>query len=99
VYDPQTCSYLQTDQPFPSIGSQRAGLVVNPDTSVDIWFGPKSLPGKEAKRGADLARQGLVRDAAPVRAAGVVVRQELAPGKNRRGLLSTVSARSAAPRY
>ena len=48
VYDPQTRSYLQTDQPFPSIGSQGAGLVVNPDTSVDIWLGPKPPPGKEA---------------------------------------------------
>jgi hypothetical protein len=31
---------LQTDQRFPSTGSQRAGLVVNADRSVDIEFGP-----------------------------------------------------------
>jgi hypothetical protein len=48
VFDPQTRSMLQTDQRLPSIGTQRDGLVVNPDTSVDIYFGPKAPPGKEA---------------------------------------------------
>jgi hypothetical protein len=40
VYDNQTRSMLQTDQQFPSIGSQKEGVVVNPDTSVDVWFSP-----------------------------------------------------------
>ena len=40
VYDTQTRSMLQTDQRFPSTGSQRAGLVVNADGSVDVEFGP-----------------------------------------------------------
>jgi hypothetical protein len=48
VYDPQTRSMLQTDQPFPSISSQKKGIVVNPDSSVDVWFGPKPPAGKEA---------------------------------------------------
>jgi hypothetical protein len=48
VYDPQTRSMLQTDQQFPSISSQKEGLFVNPDTSVDVYFGPEPLPGKEA---------------------------------------------------
>ncbi len=48
VYDPQTRSMLQTDQQFPSMSSQKKGLVVNPDTSVDVYFGPESPPGKEA---------------------------------------------------
>ena len=48
VYDPQTRSMLQTDQPFPSISSLKKGVVVNPDSSVDIWFGPKPPAGKEA---------------------------------------------------
>jgi hypothetical protein len=39
---------LQTDQQFPSIGSQKARVVVNPDTSVDVYFGPKAPPGKES---------------------------------------------------
>src|SRR3984885_32763 len=37
VYDNQTRSMLQTDQQFPSIGSQKKGIIVNPDTSVDVW--------------------------------------------------------------
>lgn len=48
VYDPQTRSMLQTDQKFPSAGNQRKGIVVNPDGSVDVYFGPKAPPGKEA---------------------------------------------------
>jgi hypothetical protein len=48
TYDPQTRSMLQTDQEFPSLSSQKEGLIVNPDTSVDIYFGPESPAGKEA---------------------------------------------------
>ena len=48
LYDNQTRSMLQTDQQFPSIGSQRKGIVINPDTSVDLYFGPKPPPGKES---------------------------------------------------
>ena len=48
VYDPQTRSLLQTDQRFPSAGNQREGIIINPDTSVDIYFGPEAPPGKEA---------------------------------------------------
>jgi hypothetical protein len=48
VYDTQTRSELQTDQQFPSIGSQKAGVVVNADQSVDVYFGPKAPAGKES---------------------------------------------------
>jgi hypothetical protein len=48
LYDNQTRSMLQTDQQFPSIGSQKEGLVINPDTSVDVWFGPTAPAGHEA---------------------------------------------------
>src|SRR4029450_4789173 len=47
LYDTQTPSQLQTDQQFPGIGSQKKDLVMNPDTSVDVYFGPKLPPGKE----------------------------------------------------
>jgi hypothetical protein len=33
---------------FPSISSQKKGVVVNPDTSVDVYFGPKAPKGKES---------------------------------------------------
>lgn len=48
VYDNQTRSMLQTDQQFPSIGSQKEGLAINPDSSVDVWFGPKAPEGHES---------------------------------------------------
>jgi hypothetical protein len=48
VYDPQTRSMLQTDQRFPSLSSQKADVVVNSDTSVDVYFGPEPPHGHEA---------------------------------------------------
>ena len=48
VYDPQTRSMLQTDQRFPSASSQKPDIAINPDTSVDIYFGPEPPHGHEA---------------------------------------------------
>jgi len=48
VYDPQTRSMLQTDQPYPSKNNKRDKLVYNKDGSVDLYFGPKAPKGKEA---------------------------------------------------
>jgi hypothetical protein len=48
VYDNQTRSMLQTDQQFPSIGSQKEGIVINDDSSVDVWFGPTPPKGHES---------------------------------------------------
>jgi len=48
VYDNQTRSMLQTDQQFPSMGSQKKGIAINPDTSVDVYFGPTAPAGHEA---------------------------------------------------
>lgn len=47
VYDNQTRSMVQTDQQFPSVSSQNKDLLVNPDGSVDVYFGPKAPAGKE----------------------------------------------------
>jgi hypothetical protein len=47
VYDPQTRSMLQTDQPLPAKNSNRDKLVPNADGSVDLYFGPKAPAGKE----------------------------------------------------
>jgi len=47
VYDPQTRSYLQTDQQFPSTSSQKEGIAINPDSSVDVYFGPEPPAGME----------------------------------------------------
>lgn len=48
VYDTQTRSELQTDQQYPSLGSQKKGLKVNGDSSVDVYFGPKAPAGKQS---------------------------------------------------
>jgi len=47
LYSDQTRSMIQTDQRFPSVSSQTKGLLVNPDGSVDVYFGPKPPAGKE----------------------------------------------------
>jgi hypothetical protein len=48
IYDNQTRSMLQTDEQFPGIGSQKRDIVINPDTSVDVYFGPTAPQGHEA---------------------------------------------------
>jgi hypothetical protein len=48
LYDNQTRSELQTDQQFPSSGSGKPGIVINPDTSVDVYFGPTAPADHEA---------------------------------------------------
>jgi hypothetical protein len=49
VYDPQTRSMLQTDQPYPSKNNERnQDLVTNADGSTTLWFGPTPPKGHEA---------------------------------------------------
>jgi hypothetical protein len=48
VYDNQTRSMLQTDEQFPSLGSQKKEIVTNADGSIDVWFGPTAPKGHEA---------------------------------------------------
>jgi hypothetical protein len=47
VYGNQTRSMLQTDQQYPSDGSQTERLSINADRSVDVFFGPQAPAGKE----------------------------------------------------
>jgi hypothetical protein len=47
IYDTQTRSMLQTDQPFAGINSLGEGLKANADGSVDIYFAPKAPEGQE----------------------------------------------------
>ena len=47
VYDPQTRSQLQTNQPFPTLGSQSRGIKKNADGSYDLYFAPKPPQGFE----------------------------------------------------
>ncbi len=47
MYDTQTRSQLQTDQQFPTLGSQTKGFKKNTDGSYDIYFAPKAPKGQE----------------------------------------------------
>jgi len=47
LYDSQTDLLVQTDQSWPSVHSNRKGLVVNTDGAIDIWTGPEIKAGKE----------------------------------------------------
>jgi len=46
VYDAESRSMLQNGHAFPSL-SQFTGPEINPDGSVDIYFGPEAPAGKE----------------------------------------------------
>ena len=46
LYDRQTRSMLQTDQPKPDLGSQSGTVETNPDGSTDIYLGPTAPEGK-----------------------------------------------------
>ena len=48
IYDTQTRSRLQTDQQFPTLGSQDKGIKKNADGSYDIYFSPKPPKGRSA---------------------------------------------------
>jgi len=47
IYDTQTRSMLQTDQPYAGINSYGKGLKKNADGSFDIYFAPKPPKGME----------------------------------------------------
>ena len=46
VYDRQTRSMLQTDQPKPDVGSQSGTVETNADGSTDVYIGPTPPDGK-----------------------------------------------------
>jgi hypothetical protein len=47
LYDRQTRSMLQTDQPMPRLGSQSGTVEQNADGSTDLYFGPQAPAGRE----------------------------------------------------
>jgi hypothetical protein len=47
IYDSQTRSLLQTDQQFPTIGSQTEGFKQNEDGSFDLYLSPSAPTGFE----------------------------------------------------
>jgi hypothetical protein len=48
VYDTQTRSLLQTDNPYPSLMSLSGTVAPNSDGTISIWFGPTQPAGHES---------------------------------------------------
>jgi hypothetical protein len=48
VYEQTSHLIVPTDQPWPSVFSSNKKLAYNEDGSVDTWFGPKAVKGKES---------------------------------------------------
>lgn len=48
VYDFLNRLIIHTDQPWPSVHSNNKSIVYNKDNSVDAWFGPEPIKGKES---------------------------------------------------
>ena len=69
LYDRQTRSMLQTDQPMPGLGSQSGTVEQNADGSTDLYFGPAGAGRQGAQLAPDGAGQGLVPDPAPLQPA------------------------------
>jgi len=47
VYDSLSRLMIHTDQTWPSVHSNNKKLISNKDGSVDAWFGPDNIEGKE----------------------------------------------------
>jgi hypothetical protein len=48
VYDSSSRLIIHTDQLWPSVYSSNKDIIYNYDGSVDVWFGPKYVKGKES---------------------------------------------------
>jgi hypothetical protein len=48
IYDTQTRSLLQTDNPYPSLMSTTGTVEPNDDGSITLWFGPTAPEGRES---------------------------------------------------
>ena len=90
MYDTQTRSQLQTDQQFPTLGSQTEGVEKNADGSYDIYFAPKAAPGQGRQLAADCSRQELVACPADVRPTAALDRPDLAAGRDRIGSVGII---------
>lgn len=48
VYDTQTRSLLEVDDPYPSVMSLSPDVRTNDDGTTDLWFGPEAPEGRES---------------------------------------------------
>ena len=63
---------------FPTKGSHSPGILMNADSSSDIYFGPKAPAGKESNWIQTVPGQRMDHDLAAVRSVATVVRQDVA---------------------
>jgi hypothetical protein len=47
VYDQSSHLIIHSDQEWPSVYSNKTHLIINSDGSVDAYFGPETIKGKE----------------------------------------------------
>ena len=48
VYDSLSRLMIHTDQPWPAVFSSNKNLVYRTSGSLDVWFGPEPVTGKES---------------------------------------------------
>ncbi len=91
IYDTQTRSLLQTDNPYPSINDRFSDLHTEANGDVVIHFGPEPPTAARRQLAANHPRQELVPDPSPLRPARSLVRPDLAPGRDPTRLAAVVS--------
>jgi len=92
VYDTQTRSMLQTDQPALSVSRQNKAVKVNADGSVDVWFGPKAPEGMEHNWIQTIPNKGWFLILRLYGTARALVQQDLAARGNRTRALRLTAA-------
>ena len=93
IYDTQTRSLLQTDNPYPSINDRFTDLHTEANGDVVIHFGPEPPPEHRRQLAANDPRQELVPDPPPLRTARSLVRPDLATRRDPTRLAVRRSAR------
>ena len=78
IYDTQTRSLLQTDNPYPSIHSQSKAVQPEANGDIILSFGPTPPDGREGNWIQTQPREELVPDPADLRTTPSMVRQDLA---------------------
>ena len=91
MYDTQTRSQLQTDQQFPTKGSQDKGIQTNADGSMDIYFAPKAPERQGRQLAPDHPRKELVHRTAHLWTRTAMDRPDLAAGGDRTGEIKKCS--------
>ena len=78
IYDTQTRSLLQTDNPYPSINDRFGDLHAEGNGDIVVWFGPEPPTKPDTQLAANGPRQELVPDPASLRPSRSLVRPDLA---------------------